>query len=91
MVQNMSMFTCPHCLHSTHIFGADGVHRECAKHDVPFLGDVPLDAEICADADRGRPTVVARAGPLTDAYRQVAEKVYKSLYGREHDGAGGAV
>jgi len=59
MVQNMSIFICPHCQRSTHIFGSDGVTRMCKKHEVEFLGDVPLHASICDDADKGRPTVVS--------------------------------
>lgn len=85
MVQNMASFTCPCCTTTTQIFGKDGVLRECEKHGVPFLGDIPLDAGICADADEGKPTVVARGtgSPLTAAYRGVAEKVYESLFGKK--------
>ena len=59
MIQNMSVFTCPHCKHSTHIFGSEGVVRECSAHSIDFLGDIPLHASICDDADRGKPTVVS--------------------------------
>jgi ATP-binding protein involved in chromosome partitioning len=60
MVQNMSLFTCPHCHNSTHIFGAhSGVTKACQDHGIEFLGDIPLHASICDDADRGKPTVVA--------------------------------
>ncbi|KAF8540281.1 P-loop containing nucleoside triphosphate hydrolase protein [Trichophaea hybrida] len=80
MVQNMSVFTCPNCAHTTHIFGSEGVSRECQKHGIELLGDVPLDASICADADRGKPTVAAREGPLADAYHSIAAKVIKQLW-----------
>lgn len=60
MVQNMSLFTCPHCHNSTHIFGShSGVTHACKEHGIDFLGDIPLHASICDDADRGKPTVVA--------------------------------
>lgn len=60
MIQNMSLFTCPHCLHSTHIFGShSGVTHACEEHGIGFLGDIPLHANICDDADRGKPTMVA--------------------------------
>ncbi|KAA8910051.1 P-loop containing nucleoside triphosphate hydrolase protein [Sphaerosporella brunnea] len=81
MVQNMSVFTCPNCQHTTHIFGTEGVARECQKHGLELLGDIPLDASICQDADNGKPTVVAREGPLTDAYKSIADKVVKQLWG----------
>ncbi len=59
MVQNMSVFECPKCGHSTHVFGAEGVARTCEEYGIELLGDIPLDARICDDADRGKPTVVA--------------------------------
>ena len=59
MVQNMSRFKCPECGHDTHIFGEDGVVRACEREGIELLGDIPLDARICDDADRGKPTVVA--------------------------------
>ncbi|TKX24783.1 iron-sulfur protein IND1 [Elsinoe australis] len=59
MVQNMSAFTCPTC-NSTHsIFGSQGVTKKCAEMGVELLGDLPLHPQICEDADRGKPTVVA--------------------------------
>lgn len=77
MVQNMSLFTCPHCHESTHIFGSDsGVTHACEQHGIPFLGDIPLHASICDDADRGKPTVVAE--PESDrakAFMAIADEV----------------
>ncbi|KAL8925306.1 MAG: hypothetical protein Q9208_003596 [Pyrenodesmia sp. 3 TL-2023] len=80
MIQNMSMFTCPNCSLSTHIFGAEGVTKACEKHNVPFLGDIPLHASICDDADKGKPTVVAepesaRAKVFTAIAEQVANRI----------------
>ena len=59
MVQNMSVFMCPHCSQRTHIFGSEGVSRKCKERGINFLGDIPLDAHICEDADRGKPTVIS--------------------------------
>ena len=77
MVQNMSLFTCPHCQNSTHIFGAhSGVTMACEKHDIEFLGDIPLHASICDDADRGKPTIVSE--PDSDrakAFMSIADQI----------------
>ncbi len=77
MIQNMSLFTCPYCHNSTHIFGSHpGVTNACEKHGIDFLGDIPLHASICDDADRGKPTVVAE--PESDrakAFMAIAEAV----------------
>lgn len=76
MIQNMSVFTCPHCHQSTHIFGSEGVVRECSKHGIDFLGDIPLHASICDDADRGKPTVVSEPGSSRAlAFATIADKV----------------
>lgn len=77
MVQNMSLFICPHCHNSTHIFGShSGVRHACEEHGIRFLGDIPLHASICEDADRGKPTVVSE--PESDrakAFMAIAELV----------------
>ena len=81
MVQNMSLFTCPHCHNSTHIFGShSGVTHACEEHGINFLGDIPLHASICDDADRGKPTVVSepeseRAKAFTGIAEEVGTKV----------------
>ena len=81
MLQNMSHFTCPSCGTQTPIFGSKGVERECAKHGIEFLGDIPLDARICDDADRGKPTVVAEpeGSERREAFEGVARRVGLSI------------
>jgi ATP-binding protein involved in chromosome partitioning len=88
MVRNMAFFACPQCGHQTRIFShgehhhdpADwGAVAECKRLGVDFLGDIPLDARVCEDADRGMPTVVAEESADRSARRQafldVAERV----------------
>ena len=77
MVQNMAMFTCPHCQNSTHIFGShSGVTHACEEHGIRFLGDIPLHASICDDADRGKPTVVAEPdSERAKAFIKIAEEI----------------
>lgn len=81
MVQNMSLFTCPHCQNSTHIFGShSGVTTACEKHGIDFLGDIPLHANICDDADRGKPTVVAEPeSERAKAFMSITEVVGKKI------------
>lgn len=60
-----------------------GVLAECARLGIDFLGDIPLDARVCEDADRGVPTVVAEEGDERSARRnaflQIAEKVARKV------------
>ncbi|KAF3080625.1 hypothetical protein TWF569_004931 [Orbilia oligospora] len=81
MVQNMSIFTCPNCSHSTHIFGQDGVNRECQKRDIELLGNIPLHPSICQDADAGRPSVIKDpSGETAKAFLEIAGKVDGKLF-----------
>ena len=80
MVQNMSVFNCPNCGHSTHVFGSEGVARTCESHGIELLGDIPLDARICDDSDRGKPTVVAEPESARgEAFMGIAERIAKKL------------
>ncbi|OJJ43964.1 hypothetical protein ASPZODRAFT_18741 [Penicilliopsis zonata CBS 506.65] len=96
MVRNMAYFACPNCGHETKIFSHNssssssthdendwGVLAECRRHGIDFLGDIPLDARVCEDADRGMPTVVAEEGDDSSARRRaflaIADKVAASV------------
>jgi ATP-binding protein involved in chromosome partitioning len=77
LVQNMSLFKCPHCSGETHVFGSnDRVERLCREHEIDLLGDIPLHPSIGEDGDRGKPTVVAE--PTSEralAFLKVAEMI----------------
>ncbi|EED21017.1 nucleotide binding protein, putative [Talaromyces stipitatus ATCC 10500] len=94
MVQNMAFFACPNCGHETKIFshphthgsesGQDtGVVAQCKRLGIEFLGNIPLDARVCEDADRGMPTVVAEEGDKDSARRKafmnIAEKIAREV------------
>ncbi|KAI1006156.1 hypothetical protein K3495_g2064 [Podosphaera aphanis] len=81
MIQNMSVFDCPHCNKSTQIFGQEnGVKEACNMNDIQYLGDIPLHAKICNDADRGMPTVISepdstRAKAFIETAKAVGKKI----------------
>lgn len=82
MIQNMSVFICPHCQTPTHIFPSSatgGITKACQEHGIDFLGDIPLDRKVCEDADRGVPTMVAEwdgdEQGRVRAFMQIAERV----------------
>jgi MinD superfamily P-loop ATPase len=57
-----------------------GVKKICSQLEVPFLGEIPLHASICADADVGKPTMVASPdSPSAKAFMDVAEKVRAAI------------
>jgi len=55
IVENMSGFTCPHCGNEIDLFKAGGGKRAAEEMGVPFLGKIPLDPEVIAGGDDGRP------------------------------------
>ena len=80
MVQNMSVFRCPGCGLETHVFGREGVRRRCKEEGIDLLGDVPLDARVCEDADRGKPTVVAEPeSKRAEAFMGIAENIARKI------------
>ena len=54
IVENMSGLICPHCGESISIFGAGGGQRMAEEMDVPFLGAIPIDPQVCALGDSGQ-------------------------------------
>ena len=64
IIENMSTFICPHCSKSTDVFGHGGGERMSLQLGVPFLGTIPLDAEIVTSGDAGRPIVLEKPSSL---------------------------
>ncbi|KAJ4253659.1 hypothetical protein NW757_005614 [Fusarium falciforme] len=77
LVQNMSLFQCPHCHGETHIFGSNArVEKLCQEHQIDFLGDIPLHPNIGDDGDRGKPTVVAEpTSERANAFLKIAQDI----------------
>src|SRR5216683_733626 len=55
VVENMSVFACPHCGERTAIFGEAGGQRIADEYGVPLLARIPLDPETRAGGDAGMP------------------------------------
>ena len=60
IVENMRSFSCPHCGETTDIFRHGGGEQMSAEIGVPFLGALPIDAEVVTCGDEGIPIVVAQ-------------------------------
>jgi ATP-binding protein involved in chromosome partitioning len=80
IVENMSYFVCPHCGGRTDIFSHAGARKEAERLGAPFLGEVPLDLEIRANSDEGRPIVVSLPGSAhANAFVDIARRVANTL------------
>ncbi|EMR08776.1 hypothetical protein PNEG_02946 [Pneumocystis murina B123] len=55
IVENMSIFICPHCHNSSHIFKANtgGAYAFSKEMDINFLGEIPLDPKMRNACDEG--------------------------------------
>lgn len=58
VIENMAGFHCPNCNHFSPIFDIEGGKKQAKEMNVPFLGAIPLLADIRAAGDKGVPLVV---------------------------------
>jgi ATP-binding protein involved in chromosome partitioning len=86
IVENMSIYVCPQCGHTAHIFGAGGGQRMAEQYGVRLLGELPLDAQIREEADGGRPTVIAAPDSArARCYLEMARRTAGALAMRARD------
>ena len=75
VIENMSGFICPHCGKKSDIFESGGGQKIAEELNIAFLGSIPIDQEICEDADRGEPFIVEH--PNSAASKSFMEIVRK--------------
>ena len=76
IIENMSYFLCPHCNEKTEIFRKDGGKNTSERFGVAFLGQIPLDAEVCTAGDIGVPIVAGHPeSPQSEAFGTVAQEL----------------
>jgi len=80
IVENMSYFVCRHCGEREDIFLHGGGRRAAESLGVPFLGEIPIDPQICSGGDNGTPIVVQYPdSPQSVAFCGIAAQVAVSL------------
>ena len=79
VIENMSGFVCPHCGERTDVFSTGGGEQMARSMNVPFLGRVPLAAEIVALSDAGKPLTGDHA---PEAVREAWESIIDALMER---------
>ncbi len=57
IIENMSGFICPECKSKIDIFKGQGGQEMGTRFNVPFLGKVPLGAEVVLACDSGKPII----------------------------------
>lgn len=84
VIENMSGFVCPNCGERTDIFSTGGGERMARSMGVPFLGRVPLAAEIVALSDAGRPLTAEEAPEgVREAWEEIVDALMEQIHGSE--------
>jgi ATP-binding protein involved in chromosome partitioning len=78
IIENMAIYTCPHCGKASHPFGTGGAEAAAAEAEVPFLGRLPLSLAIREASDAGHPPA-ASDGPDAHAFATLAAKLVELL------------
>ncbi|ART79370.1 iron-sulfur cluster carrier protein ApbC [Oceanisphaera avium] len=81
VIENMSYHICGQCGHQEALFGEGGGSRVAQKNQVPLLGQLPLNARIGVDMDKGRPTMLVEPdGEIAEQYLTIAARIACGLY-----------
>ena len=72
IVENMSYYLCPKCGHRDEVFDHGGVETAAKELGVPFLGEIPLNAQVRIFNDAGTPMRI-----FTDTEDYVREAIYR--------------
>ena len=80
IIENMSVFVCPHCHQKTDIFSEGGARREAERSNVPFLGQIPIEPSIRKGGDEGVPVVVRYPDSfVAQAFDEISRQVCRVL------------
>jgi ATP-binding protein involved in chromosome partitioning len=72
IIENMSYFVCPHCGERTEIFSHGGGKSAAEEAGVPFLGEIPIDAQVRVAGDVGIP-LSTKESPVAESFAKLAK------------------
>jgi ATP-binding protein involved in chromosome partitioning len=76
IIENMSSFICPHCGKKSDIFESGGGRKIAEELNIAFLGSIPIDQDICEDADRGEPFIVEHPNSAASkSFMEIVKKI----------------
>jgi len=84
IIENMSGFICPKCGAEINIFKVGGGEKIAKDMNVPFLGRIPIDPNICEDSDEGVPFIIKhRDSAAAKAFVEIVKKIEEAVERRE--------
>lgn len=75
VIENMSVFQCPHCHAKSAIFGEGGADKMAQEFNVPLLGKIPLSMSIREKSDAGKPFVLENDNEISNIYQDIARQI----------------
>ena len=91
IVENMSGMQCPHCDGFIPLFSQGGGKTAAEELDVPFLGALPIAADMVECCDKGQPYVLSKEkNPLKDAFEEIVKRLLEAMERKKVPDAGAA-
>jgi ATP-binding protein involved in chromosome partitioning len=78
VIENMAVYTCPHCGEASHPFGTGGAEQAASDMGIPFLGRLPLSLKVREASDAGIPPALGD-GPEAEAFAKIAAQLLAAV------------
>ncbi|MEA1869107.1 MAG: Mrp/NBP35 family ATP-binding protein [Euryarchaeota archaeon] len=75
IIENMSGFKCPGCGEAIDLFKIGGGERAATDMGVPFIGRIPIEANIVESGDSGIPFVLAHESEAASAFETIVDNI----------------
>lgn len=80
IIENMSGLKCPHCGKEINLFKTGGGEKAAKEFNLPFLGKIPIDANIVNSSDEGIPFVLQfKDSETAQAFHKVVELILQQM------------
>lgn len=73
LAENMAYLVCPDCEHKIRLFGESHGDETAKMHNIPYLGEFPLDPELTALGDSGH--IESYDGPVLNKMLEAVEQI----------------
>lgn len=80
LIENMSIFQCPHCGETSPLFHSGNSQQEAERKEIPFLGQIPFIYELSQACDTGKPFVLKDPEhPIAKIFQNIVDQVLPFL------------
>ena len=79
IVENMSYYQASDSAERVYLFGRDGGEKLARESGIPFLGQIPLDSDLCRCGDQGEVIFSKKESPSITAFESFANKFVEHL------------